>query len=53
MVQDNKISMPSGFGGLMRFDEEFKSRFMITPAHVIALVIAIIAFRVFLGFWFG
>jgi len=52
MAQDNRISMPSGFGGLMRFDEEFKSRIMITPMHVIALVCSIIVFRVFLEFWF-
>ncbi|MDP3987508.1 MAG: preprotein translocase subunit Sec61beta [Nanoarchaeota archaeon] len=52
MAQDNKISMPSGFGGLMRFDEEFKSKFMITPMHVIGMVVSIIAFRVFLWFWF-
>ena len=50
---DNKVSMPAGFGGLMRFSEEYSSRFRLKPTHVIAFIILIIAFRVFLGMWFG
>jgi len=42
MPQQNKMQMPGAFGGLMRYDEEFKSRFMITPTHVIGFVIGII-----------
>jgi len=49
---DNRISMPSGFGGLMRFDQEYESKINLTPTHVIAFVILIIAFRIFLGIWF-
>jgi preprotein translocase subunit Sec61beta len=49
---DNRISMPSGFGGLMRFDQEYTSKINLTPTHVVAFVIAIIAFRIFLGVWF-
>ena len=48
MASDNRIQMPAGFGGLMRFDEEFKSKIMIKPVHVIGLVILIIIFRIFL-----
>ncbi|RMG76096.1 MAG: preprotein translocase subunit Sec61beta, partial [Bacteroidetes bacterium] len=44
MAKENKIHMPGVFGGLMRYDEEFKSRFMITPAQVIGFIIAIIVF---------
>ena len=48
----DKISMPSGFGGLMRYDEEYQSRFMINPAHVIGFVIVIILFVIGLKlFW--
>ena len=43
-MAQNQISMPGVFGGLMRFDEEFKSRFMISPAHVIVYIILIILF---------
>ena len=49
MAQDNQIHMPAGFGGLMRFDEEYTSKININPAHVITFVILIIAFTIFLG----
>ena len=46
-----KISMPGVFGGLMRYDEEYSSRFMISPAQVIAflviIVLAVIGLRMF------
>jgi preprotein translocase subunit Sec61beta len=45
----DKINMPAGFGGLMRFDEEYSSAFNLKPTHVIAFIILIIAFRIFLG----
>ncbi len=48
MAQDNRIHMPAGFGGLMRFDEEYTSKINLKPTHVIAFVILVIAFRVFL-----
>jgi preprotein translocase subunit Sec61beta len=44
MAGDGKISMPGSFGGLMRYDEEFKSRFMMSPAQVIGLIVLIIIF---------
>lgn len=34
-----QMSMPGVFGGLMRYNEEYKSRFMFKPAHVIAITI--------------
>ena len=46
MARDNKIHMPAGFGGLMRFDEENTSKINLKPTHVIAFIILIIAFRV-------
>ena len=45
----DKISMTAGFGGLMRYDEEYKSKFMIKPEYVIGFVIIIIAFVIFLN----
>ncbi len=50
MAQDNKVQMPGGFGGLMRFDEEYASKINLTPTHVIAFIILIIGFRILLGF---
>lgn len=52
MAGDGKISMPGSFGGLMRYDEEFKSRFMLSPYHVIAFLIVIVLFVIGLKvFW--
>jgi len=52
MAASNKIQMPAGFGGLMRFEEEYTSKINLKPTHVIAFIITIIAFRVFLGIFF-
>ena len=51
-MADNKIHMPSGYGGLMRFEEEYESKIMLKPTHVIAFVILILAFRISLGAFF-
>ena len=40
----NKINLPGSFGGLMRYDEEYKSKFMLSPGQVIGFVIFIIVF---------
>ena len=39
-----KINMPAGFGGLMRYNEEYKSKIMLDPKHVIILIILAIIF---------
>ena len=46
---DNRINMPSGFGGLMRFNEEYESLFNLRPTHVIIFVVLIVVFRISLG----
>ncbi len=43
-MSDNRISMPSGMGGLMRYDAEYSSRFMITPAMALGFVAAVLVF---------
>jgi len=40
------VQLPGGFGGLMRFSEEYESRFNLKPVHVIAFIILIIMFRI-------
>ncbi|MBR9677572.1 preprotein translocase subunit Sec61beta [Candidatus Woesearchaeota archaeon] len=42
MARDNKIRMPSGMGGLVRYFEDYKSKFEIQPQHVIILVVVVI-----------
>ena len=49
-MADNKVHMPAGFGGLMRFEEEYESKIMLKPTHVIVFVILILAFRITLDF---
>lgn len=51
-MAENKIQMPGAFGGLMRYDEEYNSRFMLTPAQVIGFIVAIIVFVVVLKVFF-
>lgn len=40
-MADN-IFMPSSGGGLMRYNEEYKSSFMLKPSHVVLFLILII-----------
>ena len=48
MASDNKIQMPGGFGGLMRYQEEYESKLNLKPMHVVVFIILIIGLRVFL-----
>lgn len=45
-MADNRINLPGGFGGLMRFNEEYESMFNLKPTHVIAFVVLIVVFRI-------
>ncbi|MFH1500881.1 MAG: preprotein translocase subunit Sec61beta [archaeon] len=51
-MADNKISMPAGFGGLMRYDEEYESRFKLKPEHVIVFIAIVIVFVILLNVFF-
>jgi len=51
-MSDNKINLPGGMGGLMRYDEEYSSKFMLKPAHVIAFIVLVVLFVISLKlFW--
>ena len=50
MATDNKINLPGGLGGLMRFQEEYASYFNLKPIHVLAFVLLVVGFRVLLEF---
>ena len=47
------LNLPSGTGGLVKFKEEYASRFNLKPTHVIAFVILILVFRIALGVFLG
>ncbi|MBR9700208.1 preprotein translocase subunit Sec61beta [Candidatus Woesearchaeota archaeon] len=47
MARD-KISMPSGIGGLVRYFDEYKSKIEFKPGHIIVLTVIVILIMVFL-----
>ncbi len=52
MASDNKINLPGGFGGLMRYSEEYNSYINLKPVHVVIFVMLIVAFRIIMPFIF-
>jgi preprotein translocase subunit Sec61beta len=51
MAQD-KVSMPSGMGGLVRYFDEYKSKFELKPGHIIIFIILVIIIEILLH-WQG
>ena len=47
MAQD-RISMPSGMGGLVRYFDEYKSKIKFKPGHIVVLSIVVIIIMLFL-----
>jgi len=50
-MADN-IFMPSSGGGLMRYNEEYKSKLMIKPSHVVLFIILILGLAEVLKIFF-
>ena len=42
LMAQEKIHMPSGMGGLMRYFDEYKSRVTLKPGHVIVLTVLVV-----------
>ena len=47
-MADNKISMPSGLGGLVRYFDEYKSKIRFKPGHIIVLCVVVIVIMIVL-----
>ena len=47
MAQD-KISMPSGMGGLVRYFDEYQSKIKFKPGHIIIICVVLIVLMLFL-----
>ena len=47
-----QVNMPAGFGGLLRYKEEYPSKLMLKPVHVIVFIILIIVFSIILRIFF-
>lgn len=43
-----QLQVPSSGGGLVRYFDEYKSKFQIKPEIVILIIILVIAFEIFL-----
>ena len=48
MARNNKVHMPSGTGGLVRYFDEYKSKIEFKPGMIIILVIIVIIIEVIL-----
>jgi len=46
-MADNKVSMPSSGGGLVRYFDDYKSKREFSPKFVIAFIIFIILFEIY------
>ena len=44
----DKINVPAGFGGLVRYGEEYQSKIRLKPEHVIIFVVIVVIFVAFL-----
>lgn len=47
MSQDNKIRLPSSSAGITSYQDEYKSKFMLSPMHVM-IIIGVVVFFVIL-----
>ena len=44
MANEAGGSMPAGFGGLMRYNEEYDSKFKFGPGVVVGMIVVVILF---------
>ena len=52
-MADNTMAMPSGFGGLTRYNEEYDSKLAFGPGVVVGMIVAtsvlVVGLRMFYG----
>lgn len=48
MARDNKINMPSGMGGLVRYFDEYNSKLRFKPGHIIIMAAVVIVIMIVL-----
>ena len=47
-MADDKIQLPSGMGGLVRYFDDYKSKIMFNPEHVVAFIVLVIVIEIIL-----
>jgi preprotein translocase subunit Sec61beta len=50
MAEKDKVYMPSGMGGLLRFGEEEEPKFKIKPKHLIYAIAGVVTFELIARF---
>lgn len=50
-MADNRISLPSGMGGIVRYSEESTSKITFKPSLVVLFIILVIALEIVLHFF--
>ena len=53
MGKSDKVYMPSGIGGLIRYPDEEKEVIKLKPKHVVFIVLGIAVFEILLKFLFA
>ena len=51
-MSKDKISMPSGMGGLTRYFDDYKSKISFLPGHIVAIAVIIILIMIFLHMFY-
>ena len=56
-MANDRISMPQGMGGLVRYFDEYKSKIKFKPGHIVILSIVVIVIMIILhsygDIWLG
>ena len=47
-MADNRITLPSSSGGLLRYFDEYKSKIEFKPGYVIAFIVLVIILEIIL-----
>ena len=53
MAENQGISLPGAFGGLVSYKEEYESKFMMKPTYVVGFIVLIVVFRIALKYFLG
>ncbi|HLC96079.1 MAG TPA: preprotein translocase subunit Sec61beta [Candidatus Nanoarchaeia archaeon] len=48
MAHNDRVQMPSGMGGLVRYFDEYKSKIEFKPGHIVTLCVVVIIIMIFL-----
>ncbi len=48
VMADDRIQMPSGMGGLVRYFEDYQSKIEFKPVWVVVIIIAVIVIEILL-----